>query len=73
MTPVETQVRERQTHLKQRLENIRRVLQASDALEERIGELEELKAGLERQLDDMENFKERLHQRLWPEEEALAA
>jgi hypothetical protein len=73
MTPVETQVRERQSHLKQRLENIRRVLQASDALEERISELEEIQRELAQQLQDMENFRQRLHQHLWPQEEALAA
>jgi hypothetical protein len=73
MSPVETQVRERQAHLKQRLENIRRVLQASSALEDRVGELEEIKQGLEQQLQDMENIKQRLYHRLWPQKEALAA
>jgi len=40
MAPMETQVREHQSHLKRRLESIKRIHQATDTLEDRIGELD---------------------------------
>ena len=39
MAPMETQVREHQIQLKRRLESIKRIHQATDTLEDRIGEL----------------------------------
>ena len=42
MSPMETQVREHQLHLKRRLESIKRIHLATDTLEDRIEELEDL-------------------------------
>ena len=42
MAPMETQVREHQIQLKRRLESIKRIHQATDTLEERIAELEQV-------------------------------
>jgi hypothetical protein len=46
MAPMETQVREHQIQLKRRLESIKRIHQATDTLEERIGELTHVEGGL---------------------------
>ncbi len=50
MAPMETQVREHQIQLKRRLESIKRIHQATDTLEERIGELTHVEATLSEQL-----------------------
>jgi hypothetical protein len=60
MAPMETQVREHQLYLKRRLESIRRIHQASETLEERIEELENLRHDLERQTTDMDCIHETL-------------
>ena len=54
MAPMETQVREHQVHLKRRLESVKRIYQATDTLEDRIGELEHMGAGLSKQLDTLQ-------------------
>ncbi|MDR3322676.1 MAG: dynamin family protein, partial [Zoogloeaceae bacterium] len=54
MAPMEIQVRERQTHLKRRMENIRRVLNANDTLEEQVNELEETRQRLQEQIKTLE-------------------
>ena len=46
MAPMETQVREHQIQLKRRLESIKRIHQATDTLEDRIGELKHMEAAL---------------------------
>ncbi|MEO8410319.1 MAG: GTPase, partial [Propionivibrio sp.] len=46
MAPMETQVREHQIQLKRRLESIKRIHQATDTLEDRIGELEHVESNL---------------------------
>ncbi|MCZ7566884.1 MAG: hypothetical protein M5U08_26240 [Burkholderiales bacterium] len=51
MSPMETQVREHQIQLRRRLESIKRIHQATDALEDRIGELEDVERDLVRQLE----------------------
>lgn len=43
MSPMETQVREHQMHLKRRLESIKRIHQATDTLEGRINELDTMR------------------------------
>lgn len=53
MSPLETQVREYQLHLKRRLESIKRIHQATDTLEDRVGELRESEQSLERQLAEL--------------------
>jgi len=50
MAPMETQVREHQIQLKRRLESIKRIHQATDTLEERIGELNHVEATLTTQI-----------------------
>jgi len=50
MAPMETQVREHQIQLKRRLESIKRIHQATDTLEERIGELTHVESSLAAQI-----------------------
>ena len=50
MAPMETQVREHQIQLKRRLESIKRIHQATDTLEDRIDELQQVESGLIAQL-----------------------
>jgi hypothetical protein len=55
MTPMESQVREHQIQLRRRLESIKRIHQASDTIEERLRELEQVRDGFreqERKLDE---------------------
>ena len=54
MAPMETQVREHQIQLKRRLESIKRIHQATDTLEDRIGELTHVEASLVGQLRSLE-------------------
>ena len=49
MSPMESQVREHQVQLRRRLESIKRIHQASDTLEERVGELEQIRDGIREQ------------------------
>lgn len=51
MAPMETQVREHQMQLRRRLESIRRIHRATDALEDRIQELEQVENVLVQQLE----------------------
>ena len=50
MSPIETQVREHQAQLKRRLDAVRRVLDANDSLESRIGEIERQRADVEQRI-----------------------
>lgn len=50
MAPMETQVREHQIQLKRRLESIKRIHQATDTLEDRIDELQQVESSLVAQL-----------------------
>ena len=54
MAPMETQVREHQIQLKRRLESIKRIHQATDTLEERIAELEQVEHELVAQVHALE-------------------
>ena len=54
MAPMETQVREHQIQLKRRLESIKRIHQATDTLEERITELEQVERELMAQVHALE-------------------
>ncbi|HJW23526.1 MAG TPA: dynamin family protein [Rhodocyclaceae bacterium] len=54
MAPMETQVREHQIQLKRRLESIKRIHQATDTLEDRIGELEGVEQDLLGQIEALE-------------------
>lgn len=55
MAPMESQVREHQILLRRRLESIKRIHQASDTLENRIGELEQIRDDIRAQESSLEN------------------
>ena len=50
MSPMETQVREHQMQLRRRLESIKRIHKATDTLEDRIAELQEMRVNIGDQL-----------------------
>lgn len=54
MAPMETQVREHQMQLRRRLESVKRIHKATDTLQDRITELEEIDATLGQQLDELD-------------------
>ena len=60
MAPMETQVREHQLQLRRRLESIKRIHKATDTLEDRIAELEQMEAGISAQLDDLKELRRRM-------------
>lgn len=53
IAPMESQVREHQLQLRRRLESIKRIYQATDTLEDRIGELENIEKGIQAQEADL--------------------
>ena len=55
MSPMESQVREHQVQLRRRLESIKRIHQASDTLEERVNELEQIRDGIRDQERNLES------------------
>jgi hypothetical protein len=55
MSPMESQVREHQVQLRRRLESIKRIHQASDTLEERVLELEQIRDGIREQEKNLES------------------
>ncbi|MBI3778186.1 MAG: dynamin family protein [Gammaproteobacteria bacterium] len=55
MSPMESQVREHQVQLRRRLESIKRIHQASDTLEERVNELEQIRDGIREQERSLES------------------
>ncbi|MBA3995647.1 MAG: GTPase [Candidatus Accumulibacter sp.] len=61
MAPMETQVREHQIQLKRRLESIKRIHQATETLEERIGELTHVEDGLVADVDSLEEIGRGVH------------
>jgi hypothetical protein len=73
MSPMETQVREHQIQLRRRLESIKRIHQATDALEDRIKELEEVENALMRQLAALHRLAFELEHALDLEPMPLAA
>ena len=56
MLPMDTQIREHQAQLKRRLDSIQRIHEATDTLEERIGELEHSEADLLAQIQSLETL-----------------
>ena len=54
MAPMETQVREHQIQLRRRLESVKRIHKATDTLEGRIRELEEVESTIAQQLSDID-------------------
>jgi DNA repair ATPase RecN len=57
MAPLEAQVREVQRQLKHRLDNVRRIQNATDSLEDRIDELEQAHASLHSQIEELEEIE----------------
>jgi GTPase SAR1 family protein len=73
MSPLETQVREHQIQLRRRLESIKRIHQATDALEDRISELEDVEKDLVRQLESVHRIAFEIEHALDLEPVPLAA
>jgi hypothetical protein len=57
MAPLETRVREHKIQLKRRLESVKRIHEASDTLEERIGELKQADSTLVNQIAQLDALK----------------
>jgi chromosome segregation ATPase len=57
MAPMETQVREHQMQLRRRLESIKRIHKATDTLEDRIAELEEMRHSIDKQLEALNGLE----------------
>lgn len=64
MAPMETQVREHQLQLRRRLESIKRIHKATDTLEDRIAELEQMEANIVDQLAGLDAVHDRLRSAL---------
>ncbi|WP_374335389.1 dynamin family protein [Leeia sp.] len=62
MAPMETQVREHQLQLRRRLENVKRIHQATDTLEARIGELNEVESSIQQQLAELDRQSREIYQ-----------
>ncbi|OIQ80059.1 bacterial dynamin-like protein [mine drainage metagenome] len=77
IAPMESQVREHQLQLRRRLESIKRIYKATDTLEDRIVELENVEQGIRRQLADLQVILQHIGTALnvddQPEPDALAA
>ena len=74
MAPMETQVREHQLQLRRRLESIRRIHKATDTLEDRISELEQMSHAIDDQLNDLHVLHQQTENALSPAQNvALAA
>lgn len=75
ISPMESQVREHQLQLRRRLESIKRIHQATDTLEDRIGELEVIETGFHEQLSELDSLHQRMMMLLEVEQlkEGLAA
>jgi hypothetical protein len=71
MSPMETQVREHQMQLRRRLESIKRIHQATDTLEDRVGELEQVETTLMHQLDAIHHLAADVERVLDAEEPVL--
>ena len=69
MAPMETQVREHQIQLKRRLESIKRIHQATDTLEDRIAELENVEKTLLQQTDALEDISASVFEMLIPRDD----
>lgn len=75
IAPMESQVREHQLQLRRRLESIKRIYKATDTLEDRIGELENIEKGILAQMAELKVLRQHMHNALSfesMEEEAAA-
>jgi DNA repair exonuclease SbcCD ATPase subunit len=64
MAPMETQVREHQLQLRRRLESIKRIHKATDTLEDRIAELEQMEHNLLDQIEELNDMHNTLTEAL---------
>jgi replication fork clamp-binding protein CrfC len=62
MTPLEAQVREHQKQLRRRVDSIERIHEATDTLESRIAQLEEVLNGLDERSGRIESFSRQILQ-----------
>jgi chromosome segregation ATPase len=60
MAPVEAQVREHQLQLRRRVESIRRIHEATETLEDRIAELDQVGSGLAAQISELSGHARRV-------------
>lgn len=68
IAPMESQMREHHVQLKRRVESIKRIYQATDTLEERIADLEQVELTIRHQLNDLEAMHHQALMRLAHEE-----
>lgn len=64
IAPMESQMREHHMQVKRRLESIKRIYQATDTLEERITELNQVDLAIQRQLAELSRFEAQINQAL---------
>jgi hypothetical protein len=60
MTPMESHIREQQLQLRRRMESIKRIYQATDTLEDRIAELENIERGVQGQIEDLKVIRQHI-------------
>ena len=60
MAPMESQVREQQLQLRRRLDSIKRIYKATDSLEDRIAELENIEKGMREQIADLKVIRQHI-------------
>ena len=72
IAPMESQVREHQLQLRRRLESIKRIYKATDTLEDRIMELENIEKSIRAQMDDLHILRQHMGNALAFENEAEA-
>lgn len=64
IAPMETQVREHQLQLRRRMESIKRIHKATSTLEDRVNELKQMEAAIQKQLREMEIIQRSLENAL---------
>jgi hypothetical protein len=72
IAPMESQVREHQLQLRRRLESIKRIYKATDTLEDRILELENIEKSIRAQMVDLQVLRQHMSNALTFESEAVA-
>jgi hypothetical protein len=72
IAPMESQVREHQLQLRRRLESIKRIYKATDTLEDRILELENIEKSIRAQMVDLQVLRQHMSNALTFESEVVA-
>jgi serine/threonine protein kinase HipA of HipAB toxin-antitoxin module len=72
IAPMESQVREHQLQLRRRLESIKRIYKATDTLEDRILELENIEKSIRAQMADLQILRQHMGNALAFESDAEA-